>query len=106
VKDHLPEEGLYMLPYHSFYAAHREGAYYYFMKDHDRRMFEWVNRFNPSDPYTKSPVQYDPVALRPYYEDLIAKYPRRTQALADGMFLDMAKICLAHLNIRTAGCLG
>jgi len=29
VKDHLPEEGLYMLRYHSFYAAHRERAYEY-----------------------------------------------------------------------------
>ncbi len=74
VKDYIPEEGLYMLRYHSFYAAHREGAYDYLMNDHDQKMFEWVNKFNPYDLYTKSPVQYDPVALRPYYEDLIAKY--------------------------------
>jgi inositol oxygenase len=74
VKNHLPEEGLYMLRYHSFYAAHREGAYDYLMNDHDRKMFEWVNKFNPYDLYTKSPVQADPATLRPYYEDLIAKY--------------------------------
>ncbi len=74
VKDYLPEEGLYMLRYHSFYAAHREGAYDYLMNDHDRQMFEWVNRFNPYDLYSKSPVPPDPVALRPYYEALIAKY--------------------------------
>lgn len=74
VKDYLPEEGLYMLRYHSFYAAHREGAYEYLMSDHDRKMFEWVRRFNPYDLYSKSPVPPDPVALRPFYEDLIAKY--------------------------------
>ena len=74
VKGHLPEEGLYMLRYHSFYAAHREGAYEYLMNDHDKRMFEWVRRFNPYDLYSKSPVPPDPVALRPYYDALIAKY--------------------------------
>lgn len=74
VKGHLPEEGLYMLRYHSFYAAHREGAYEYLMNADDKKMFEWVRRFNPYDLYSKSPVPPDPVALRPYYEDLIAKY--------------------------------
>ncbi len=74
VKEHLPEEALYMLRYHSFYAAHREGAYEYLMSDHDREMFVWVRRFNPYDLYSKSPVPPDPVKLRPYYEDLIAKY--------------------------------
>lgn len=74
VKDYLPEEGLYMLRYHSFYAAHREGAYEYLMDDHDREMFEWVRRFNPYDLYSKSPIPPDPVAHRPYYEALIAKY--------------------------------
>jgi inositol oxygenase len=74
VKDHLPEEALYMLRYHSFYAAHREGAYGYLMNDRDREMFEWVRRFNPYDLYSKTPVPPDRAALRPYYEDLIAKY--------------------------------
>ncbi len=74
VKACLPEEALYMLRYHSFYAAHREGAYQYLMNDTDRRMFDWVRRFNPYDLYSKSPVPPDPVALRPYYEALIAKY--------------------------------
>jgi inositol oxygenase len=74
VKDYLPEAGLYMLRYHSFYACHREGAYDYLMNDHDRRMFEWVKKFNPYDLYSKSPVPPDPAALRPFYEDLIASY--------------------------------
>ena len=37
VKDHLPEEGLAMIRYHSFYAAHREGAYTHLMNQDDQR---------------------------------------------------------------------
>jgi inositol oxygenase len=74
VKDYLPEEALYPLRFHSFYAAHREGAYTHLMNDHDRRMFAWVRTFNPYDLYSKTPVTPDPVALRPYYDALIAKY--------------------------------
>ncbi|TDX01598.1 inositol oxygenase family protein [Dinghuibacter silviterrae] len=74
VKDQLPEPALYMLRYHSFYAQHREGAYDHLMNDHDRDMFRWVNLFNPYDLYSKNPVPPDWTALRPYYEDLVAKY--------------------------------
>ena len=78
VRDHLPEEALYMLRYHSFYAAHREGAYSHLMNGRDREMFEWVRKFNPYDLYSKSPVPPDADALRPYYEDLIARYLPQT----------------------------
>ncbi len=74
LKDSLPEEGLYMIRYHSFYAAHREGEYARLMNDHDRDMFEWVRRFNPYDLYSKSEVAPDLAQLRPYYEGLIEKY--------------------------------
>lgn len=73
-RDYLPEPALYMIRYHSFYAAHREGAYQHLMTDHDREMFEWVKAFNPYDLYSKSPVRPDVAKLRPYYEDLIAEY--------------------------------
>lgn len=74
MKDHLPEEALYMLRYHSFYSQHREGAYDHLMSEHDHKMFEWVNKFNPYDLYSKVPVPPDAKALKPYYEDLVAKY--------------------------------
>ncbi|TRX61834.1 inositol oxygenase [Fulvivirga sp. M361] len=74
MKDHLPEEGLYMLRYHSFYAQHRERAYDHLMSRHDHEMFRWVDKFNPYDLYTKAPVKPDVQALRPYYEDLAAKF--------------------------------
>jgi inositol oxygenase len=74
VKDYIPEPGLYMLRYHSFYAQHREQAYDHLLDDHDKEMFKWVKLFNPYDLYSKSPQPPDWNQLRPYYEDLVAKY--------------------------------
>ena len=74
MKDYLPEEGLYMLRYHSFYAWHREGEYDYLLDDHDREMLKWVKLFNPYDLYSKSPEPPDINKLRPYYESLLKKY--------------------------------
>lgn len=74
MKPYLPEPGLYMLRYHSFYAWHREGEYDYLLDDHDREMLKWVKLFNPYDLYSKNP--HPPVwnELKPYYEDLVARY--------------------------------
>lgn len=74
LKDYLPEPALYMIRYHSFYAQHREGAYNHLMNEHDHEMFKWVKVFNPYDLYTKSPKAPNVAELRPYYEDLAAKY--------------------------------
>ncbi len=74
VKNYLPDEALYMIRYHSFYAAHKEGAYGYLMNDKDRKLFSAVRDFNPYDLYSKTPVKPDVKALRPYYEDLIAEF--------------------------------
>lgn len=74
VKDYLPEPALYMIRYHSFYPAHREGAYDYLMNAHDREMFDWVRKFNPYDLYSKGATRPDSTTLRPYYEDLISRY--------------------------------
>lgn len=74
MKDYLPESGLYMLRYHSFYAWHREGAYDHLLDGHDRDMLKWVKLFNPYDLYSKNPTPPDWNELKPYYEDLVAKY--------------------------------
>jgi len=74
VKERMPEEGLYMLRYHSFYPAHREGEYDYLMNDHDRDMFKWVRAFNQYDLYTKSHEKPDVEKLKPYYDDLINEF--------------------------------
>ena len=73
-KDYLPEEGLYMLRYHSFYPWHREGAYDQFATAKDRAMKEWVLKFNTYDLYTKSHEAPDVAKLRPYYEELIREF--------------------------------
>ena len=74
VKDQLPEPALYMIRYHSFYAAHREGGYDHLMDDHDRQMFRWVRCFNPYDLYTKGHARPDVEQLRPYYQELIQEF--------------------------------
>ena len=73
-KDHLPQPALYMIRYHSFYAWHREGEYAYLEDDTDRAMLPWVRAFNPYDLYSKRPDRPQLAPLRPYYEDLLAKY--------------------------------
>jgi inositol oxygenase len=74
VKDYLPDEALYMIRYHSFYPAHRDGEYSHLMNDHDREMFKWVRAFNPYDLYTKSHERPDLKKLRPFYDGLINEY--------------------------------
>jgi inositol oxygenase len=74
VKDRLQDEALYMIRYHSFYAAHREGDYQHLMTDRDREMFRWVRAFNRYDLYSKGDGKPDAKALRPYYEELIAEF--------------------------------
>jgi len=73
-RDHLPEEGLYMLRYHSFYPWHREGAYAQFGDEKDRAMLPWVLKFNTYDLYTKSHAAPDAAQLKPYYLELIREF--------------------------------
>ena len=80
VKDYLPEPALYMIRYHSFYPWHKEHAYGHLMDDKDREMMPWVQAFNPYDLYSKTPVRPNFAELKPYYDDLIAKYlPEKLQ---------------------------
>lgn len=70
----LPQAALNMIRYHSFYPWHRERAYTYFESEEDKQALKDVLAFNPYDLYSKSDSKPDPVALRPYYEGLIAKF--------------------------------
>jgi inositol oxygenase len=74
VREYLPPEALAMIRYHSFYAAHREGAYGHLMDGCDHAMFDWVRQFNPYDLYSKTDERPDVEALTPFYRDLIAGY--------------------------------
>ncbi|MBM3796510.1 MAG: inositol oxygenase [Acidobacteria bacterium] len=73
-RPYLPEPAQYIIRYHSFYPAHREGAYDYLMNCHDREMFEWVRKFNPFDLYSKSDTKPDVNAIRPFYEELVSEF--------------------------------
>ncbi|GKZ36007.1 hypothetical protein AbraIFM66950_006880, partial [Aspergillus brasiliensis] len=76
VKDQstIPDEGLAMIRYHSFYPWHRENAYHELMNEHDKKMLAAVRAFNPYDLYSKSDSVPDPEKLKPYYLELIDEY--------------------------------
>jgi inositol oxygenase len=73
-KGYMPEPAQYMLRYHSFYAAHKHGAYRHLMNEHDEQMFEWVRKFNPYDLYSKGTEKPNFKELKPYYEDLVSEF--------------------------------
>jgi inositol oxygenase len=73
-KPYLPEPALYMLRYHSFYPAHKHGAYKHLMTAHDEEMFDWVRKFNPYDLYSKGAAKPNFKEIKPYYDDLISEY--------------------------------
>ena len=74
VKDHLPEEGLAMIRFHSFYPAHREGEYGHLMNERDHYLMDWVRKFNPYDLYSKGHEPPNVDQLKPYYQELIAEF--------------------------------
>jgi inositol oxygenase len=74
LKAYLPEPALYMIRYHSFYAWHREGQYGHLTDARDAANLPWVQKFNPYDLYSKNPNPPRMSELKPYYEDLMAKY--------------------------------
>jgi inositol oxygenase len=74
VKDYLPEEGLYMIRYHSCYVIHQQRQYEHLMNEQDKKMFHWVRAFSPYDLYSKSAERPNLETLRPFYEDLIAEF--------------------------------
>jgi inositol oxygenase len=73
-RNYLPVEAQYMLRYHSFYPAHRHGAYDHLMNDTDRRMFEWVRKFNAYDLYSKGRARPKKEEVLPFYEDLMSEF--------------------------------
>ncbi len=73
-KNYLPAEALAMIRFHSCYPIHREGEYGHLMNAEDRRLMEWVKKFNPYDLYSKGHTKPDVEALTPYYCELIDEY--------------------------------
>ncbi|MFL6416976.1 MAG: inositol oxygenase family protein [Bryobacteraceae bacterium] len=73
-RDYLPESAQYMLRYHSFYSAHRHGAYRHLMNEHDEDMFKWVRAFNPYDLYSKGRDRPNLKEIKPFYEGLVSEF--------------------------------
>jgi len=70
----LPDEALYVIRYHSFYAAHTHGAYQELFNDRDRRLMPWVRRFQAFDLYSKQPDAPERGELLPIYRELLARW--------------------------------
>jgi inositol oxygenase len=71
----IPEIGLRIIRYHSFYAWHNQNEYQYLMDDNDKELLEWIHIFNSCDLYSKDDtniINLDNVKI--YYQDLIQKY--------------------------------
>jgi inositol oxygenase len=74
MRPYLPDEALYMLRFHSFYAWHRHAAYTHLMNEKDTAMLEWVKKFNPYDLYSKGHSKPNIQELKPYYDDLFKEF--------------------------------
>ncbi|CAF3897921.1 unnamed protein product [Rotaria sp. Silwood2] len=71
----LPDEGLYIIRYHSFYPWHTGNDYMYLCNEKDLRMLEWVQRFQKFDLYSKDDNDLPNIdELESYYLSLIEKY--------------------------------
>ena len=70
----IPEAGMVMIRYHSFYPWHSGGSYRELMQERDNQYLEWVRDFNQYDLYTKSPRSYDLDEAKSYYQPLVDKY--------------------------------
>jgi len=70
----LPDEGLFMIRFHSFYPWHSSGEYWHLANEKDKDMYFWIKEFNKFDLYSKSDKLPDVEALMPYYQSLIDKY--------------------------------
>ena len=74
VKDYLPPEAGFIIRYHSFYSAHREGAYSFLLNEEDKKLLPWLQLFYRYDLYSKTEERLDIDALLPYYQELVAEF--------------------------------
>ena len=70
----LPEEALYVIRYHSFYAAHSSGAYHQLFDERDRELMPLVRRLQTHDLYSKQPDAPSRGELLPHYRELVTRW--------------------------------
>jgi inositol oxygenase len=67
----IPEEGLYIIKYHSFYPWHTNGGYEYFANKKDCELKDILKAFQKCDLYSKCDEEINLDELLPYYQCLI-----------------------------------
>ena len=70
----IPEEGMAMIRFHSFYPWHTGGSYQALLNEKDAQYLAWIKDFNQYDLYTKSPVIPNFEELKSYYMPIAEKY--------------------------------
>jgi inositol oxygenase len=70
----IPQHGLDMVRFHSFYPWHDKQAYAHLTAPEDAETLHWVKEFNKFDLYSKGDSIPDVAALKPYYQSLLNKY--------------------------------
>ncbi|WP_026997987.1 inositol oxygenase family protein [Flectobacillus major] len=70
----IPEEGMVMVRYHSFYPWHTGGSYTKITNAKDDQYKEWIKDFNKYDLYTKSQKLYNLDEMKAYYLPIAEKY--------------------------------
>jgi inositol oxygenase len=73
-KNTIPEEGYYIVRYHSLYLWHDKNEYSYLESNKDKIMKPWVQKFNKYDLYTKVNLETDIEKLKEYYSKLVIKF--------------------------------
>ena len=73
-KTKIPDEGLYIIRFHSLYPYHSKGDYSRFMSQKDKDHLGWLRCFSQYDLYTKSEVVINVGDIKEYYSGLINKY--------------------------------
>ncbi|KAJ3315144.1 hypothetical protein HDV04_004285 [Boothiomyces sp. JEL0838] len=74
VKKYLPEQACFIIRYHSFYAGHTAGEYKELLSQADVENMKWLKEFNKYDLYPKSANPVDLLAVKDYYQNLIAEF--------------------------------
>jgi inositol oxygenase len=70
----IPEQGKYIIRYHSLYAYHDKKDYFYFQSQKDKDYFDILKTFNKYDLYSKCDNMKNIDELKKYYTTLIEKY--------------------------------
>ena len=70
----IPDEGMVMVRYHSFYPWHTGGSYAHLESPHDASYKDIVVDFNRYDLYSKREEAFDLDEIKAYYLPIIEKY--------------------------------